>query len=110
MKWLCTALLLGASSLAFGECSPPPPEPSLPDGATADRETMLKANKAVKEYVAGTEAYLACLTDEEAEEEITDPEILQGRVDQHNAVFEKMNAVAGKFNEEVRAFKARTAE
>jgi hypothetical protein len=107
MKHVLTALLLAFSSISFAECERPG-APSLPDGAVSDLATMVEGQKAVKSYVAGTEAYLECLAAEgEAAGEEATPEEQAARVDAHNAAVDEMEAVAGQFNEEIAEYKAK---
>jgi hypothetical protein len=42
-----------------------PPEIEVPDGRTATEAQMREANKAIKDYMAAVDSYLACLDDEE---------------------------------------------
>ena len=107
MKFVLTTALLLTSSLSIAECSRPT-APELPDGATADMQAMVDGQKAVKAYVAGTEAYLDCLTaeDDEAGGE-ADPDALEARVEMHNTAVDEMDVVANEFNEEIREYKAR---
>jgi hypothetical protein len=107
MKFVLTTALLLTSSLSIAECSRPT-APELPDGATADMPAMVDGQKAVKAYVAGTEAYLDCLVAETPEAGgVADPDAEIERVDKHNAAVDEMDAVADKFNEEIREYKAR---
>ena len=118
MKWLHSALagalLLGASSLVFGECSRPA-EPNIPNGATASLDEMKAGQKSVQAYVASTEAYLECRKAEEEKEDISQHDeenqlkIMAERTDRHNAVVDDMQALAERFNMEVREYKAKTA-
>jgi hypothetical protein len=106
MKFVLTTALLLISSLAIAECERPT-APELPDGATADMPTMVEGQKAVKVYVAGTEAYLDCLVAQAAEAGgEADPDAELARIDKHNAAVDEMDAVAAKFNEEIREYKA----
>ena len=106
MKFVLTSALLLSSSLAIAECERPM-APELPDGATADLPTMVEGQKAVKTYVAGAEAYLDCLVEKEEEAGgEADPDAELARIDKHNAAVDEMDAVAAKFNEEIRAYKA----
>ena len=107
MKFVLTTALLLTSSLSIAECSRPT-APELPDGATADMQTMVDGQQAVKVYVAGTEAYLDCLTAAEGEAGgEANPDVEMERVEMHNAAVDEMDAVADKFNEEIREFKAK---
>jgi hypothetical protein len=105
MKTVLTTVLLLTSSMAFAECSRPT-APELPNGATADMQTMVAGQKAVKAYVAGTEAYLDCLIakEEEAGGE-ADPDGELTRIGKHNKAVDEMDAVAAQFNEEIREYK-----
>ena len=107
MKTVLTTALLLTSSLAIAECTRPA-TPELPDGATADMPTMAEGQKAVKAYVAGTEAYLDCLVaqGEEAGGD-ADPDAELARIEKHNEAVDEMDTVAARFNEEIREYKAR---
>ena len=108
MKLIASLALMAAANLAVAECTSPTAPASLPDGATANLETMLEGQKAVKAFDAATNAYLDCLTSEgEAAAETETPEQQLERVELHNAAVEKMEAVAAQFNEEIREYKAR---
>jgi hypothetical protein len=67
---------------------------------------MIDGQKAVKAYVAGAEAYLDCLVaqGEEAGGE-ADPDAELARTEKHNAAVDEMDAVAARFNEEIREYK-----
>ena len=108
MKLILSLIILFSSQFAFAECSRPA-APELPDGATSDLETMVEGQKSVKTYVADTEAYLSCITAEsEAAAETETPEQQMARVEHHNEVVDEMEALAGKFNEEIREYKAKS--
>ena len=89
---------------------------AAPDGATASKEEMIAGQKAVKNYMAKMEEYLACIEAEEAAAvlqagELDDDtkrrrnEIFNGK---YNGAVEEMNRVAEEFNIQVRAFKDRS--
>jgi hypothetical protein len=88
-----------------------PPEIPVPDGQTATEAQMKEAGKAVKDYMAAVESYLACLDDEEKAlgDAVTDEQknIHNAR---HNAAIDALNAVADRYNEQVRIFKKKQAE
>lgn len=108
MKLILSLVFLFSSHLVFAECSRPA-APDLPDGATSDLETMVEGQKAVKTYVTDTEAYLGCITAEsEAAAETETPEQQLERVEHHNEVVDEMEALASRFNEEIREFKAKS--
>jgi len=104
-----STLILGlmlASSLALAECDRPT-APALPDGETADLQTMVDGQKAVKSYVAEAEAYLDCINAETAAAgEGANPDEQLARIEKHNAVVDEMETVAAAFNEEIREYKA----
>ena len=106
MKFILTTLLLAFSCISFAACERPE-APVLPDGEVSDLATMVEGQKTVKGYVAGTEAYLECLTAEgEAAGDAVSEEEQAGRVDAYNAAVDDMEAVAARFNEEIREYKA----
>ncbi|MEM9404104.1 MAG: hypothetical protein AAGA44_16665 [Pseudomonadota bacterium] len=92
-----------------------PARVDIPNGASADRDTMLNAQAAVKEYVTSMEAYLECIVNEEnnARAQMVDlaPEDEQQREDlltkRYNAAVEEMERIAAEFNVEVQAFRDR---
>ncbi len=107
MKLIASLLLFFAATLANAQCDKPT-APQLPDGATSDLEAMVEGQKAVKAYVAGTEAYLDCLNQEgEAAAEEETPEEQLARIEAHNKAVDDMEAVASSFNEEIREYKAK---
>lgn len=85
-----------------------PPEVDVPDGSTATEAQMREANKAVKDYMAAVDSYLACLDDEEKAlgDEVTD-EAKKIHAERHNAAVDALNAVADRYNEQVRIFKSK---
>ncbi|MDY0007303.1 MAG: hypothetical protein RBS22_10805 [Spongiibacteraceae bacterium] len=84
---LVFALAAAQGALA---CSEPAP-PTLPEPHLAAPADMLLAQREVEHYLAAQEAYLACVHD-------------PGR---HNAIVDRMHALAKRFNQVVRAYKAR---
>ena len=108
MKLIASLLLIVFSQFALAECNRPP-APTLPDGETSDMETMVAGQKAVKAYVAETEAYLDCLNKEgEAAADTETPEQQLARIGRHNEAVDEMEAVASQFNEEIREYKAQS--
>ena len=83
-----------------------PPEVDVPDGKAATAAEMKDTNKAVKEYMAAVESYLACLDDEEKAlgDSVTD-EQKKVHTAKHNAAVDALNAVAARYNEQVQLFK-----
>jgi hypothetical protein len=76
---------------AFG-CDRPSAPTSIPDGASASKEDMLAAKKAVDAFKAGMEEYLTC-EKSSAKLEAAQNELVK---------------VADRFNVQVRAFKAKS--
>ncbi|HEU5134305.1 MAG TPA: hypothetical protein VFU13_04095 [Steroidobacteraceae bacterium] len=80
--------LIAAPALA---CDKPSAPTSLPSGASASKEDMLAAKKAVDAYKSGVEEYIVCE---------------KNTAKQASAQAELVK-VADRFNVEVRAFKAK---
>ncbi|TVS18694.1 MAG: hypothetical protein EA417_02565 [Gammaproteobacteria bacterium] len=98
---------LGAHA-GMGDCEPPGEPPNVPDGAVAAEELLAEASGEVRNYVAETQEYLACLEARETSlgEDITD-EQRADIVNTYNAAVESMQAVADNFNEQVRRYRER---
>jgi len=111
---LLTLLLLPVSTFAKAADGSPsthcniPTQPGTPDGAKATMEDMIAAQQAMKSFLANGDVYLECLTSAEANfgPELT-PEHRASLVASHNDMVEAMEGIASKFNEAVRAYKAR---
>jgi hypothetical protein len=116
------AMALGAawlSGAAYADCTYPPAPTKLPDGASATLEEMVAGQKAVKEYDTAIKAYVDCI-DKELEEKITKggdklkPEqktdMQKVEAQKHNAAIDQLQSVADRFNEQVKVYKARTAD
>ncbi len=104
---LIAAAALLAPPFAAAACTYPP-EVTIPDGSTASEDDMKAANGAVREYMARVEEYLACMDDEEKAlgEAVTD-EQKKVHTARHNAAVDALNAVAARYNEQVRLHKAK---
>ena len=86
-------------------------EPAIPDGATATLEQMKTAQASVKTY---GEAYRGCLDSENASVPADEtPEAKAAReqayTTAYNASIDRQEALAAKFNESVKAYKAAQA-
>ena len=92
MKRILPIAVLWAAAVvpAFG-CDRPSAPTSIPDGASASKEDMLAAKKAVDAFKSGMEEYLAC-EKSNAKIESAQKELVK---------------VADTFNAQVRAFKAK---
>jgi hypothetical protein len=102
---------------AYADCPYPAAPAKLPDGATATMEDMLAGQKAVKEYDTAINQYVACIDkelkdsiakggDQLKPEQKADMEKVEAQ--KHNAAIDQEQSVADRFNEQVKAFKART--
>lgn len=112
---LTLALAAGAAFPAYADCTYPRAPTSMPNGNSASMEEMVEGQKQVKQYMADMDTYLKCLdqgkqplpegaTDEQKKEY----ERLEAiRVQKHNAAVGEMEAVAERFNEQLRAYRAR---
>jgi hypothetical protein len=111
-------LLLAAGADAYAECVYPQAPQSIPNGAKATKDEMLAAQGVVKDYSkAVQEVYLPCL-DKEKDDSIAaldtaDPEyaakkqaIENMHAKKHNAALDELQAMAGRWSEELKAFKA----
>ena len=76
---------------AFAGCNKSSAPTSLPDGKTAAMEEMMAAKKTVDAFKKGMEEYMTC-------------ERIASKVNDAQAELEK---VADRFNQQVRAFKAK---
>jgi 3-keto-L-gulonate-6-phosphate decarboxylase len=100
---------------AFGaDCTYPKQPDSVPDGKTASEAEMVSAMTTFKQYNADVTSYLACL-DSETSDKIREAggatsaimQIKSMQSKKHNSAVDELTAVTGKFNEQVRTFKAR---
>lgn len=117
MKALHSMTLLAAlaAGQAYGACTYPTPPDSLPDGATATREQMLEGKKKVTEFDKAIVAYTNCLKLENDAALAKSPDLteeqkaeMQRMLDQkHNAAIAEDEALAARFNEQLKAFNAK---
>jgi hypothetical protein len=113
--FLAATLALSAAP-AYAACTYPKAPESLPDGATATLEQMVAAQKAVKLFDQEITAYTNCIKlehdetlskDGEKLSEEQKAEMSRVQVQKHNAAVEEDEALAARFNEQVKAFKAK---
>lgn len=123
MKALYSIALIGAlaAGQAYGACTYPAAPDSLPDGATATRDEMLAGKKKVTEFDSAINAYTTCLkleteaalvksaelTDEQKKQ---NADIQKMHDQKHNAAVEADEALAARFNEQLRAYNAKQKE
>jgi hypothetical protein len=111
-----TALAAGA---AHADCPYPAPPDKLPDGATATLQDMLAGQKTVADYNKSITDYTACI-DKELDDAVAkggDKLKPEQRADmqrianqKHNAAIDQLQSVAERFNEQVKVFKAKSAD
>jgi uncharacterized protein YfkK (UPF0435 family) len=106
--------LLAAAAAAEAACIYPRAPDQLPDGAKATYEEMVAGQKAVQQFNADITAYNTCLDMEmqalESSGEYDDNRLAELRAMQakkNNAAVDEVQAVADRFNEQLRIFKAR---
>jgi hypothetical protein len=99
------------------DCPYPAAPNKIPDGASATMDEMLAGQKAVKEYDKAINDYIACIDKELADsiakggdqlkpEQKADMQKVEAQ--KHNAAIDQEQAVADRFNEQVKVFKLRT--
>jgi len=112
---LITAMFSGT---VLAECKEPAVAVVVPDGATATKEAMIGAKKAIAELNATVSDYQGCLDAERdariaaGGDKLTDADrtkIANEYVLRANTVVDKLQKLADKFNLEVRAYKAKQA-
>jgi hypothetical protein len=105
-----------SSGPVYAACTYPKAPESLPDGATATLEQMVAAQKAVKQFDQEITAYTSCIKlehdatmskDGEKMSEEQKAEMARVQVQKHNAAVEEDEALAARFNEQVKIFKAK---
>ena len=118
MKHYLTALILAgglAAAQANAACEYPVAPGKFPDGSQASKDEMLAAKKSVVKYNGEMETYLGCIKAEydakvAAETTATDKqkaEMQKVQDQKHNAAVEEVTAVTDRFNEQLRAWKAK---
>ena len=107
--------LLGTASSALQAC-PVSTAPAMPDGATASAEQMAAARSAFQAYDAATNSYAQCVDSVVARITEQFAGVASGSdlqslstlgVRAHNTAIEQEQALADKFNEQIRLYKAR---
>jgi hypothetical protein len=115
------ALAALASGQAYAACTYPTAPDQIPDGNTATLEQMVAAQKAVREFDQAIGAYTACLKlesdaalaqvdsgqDDAKKKEAQKKELERMQVQKHNAAVEADEALAARFNEQLKVFKTK---
>ena len=121
MKQLFSALVVAgglAAAQAHAACPYPVAPGKFPDGSVASKEEMLAAKKQVMQYNTDIDAYLGCLKTEydakvaasvDAPQEQKD-KMAREQDEKHNAAVKEVTDVTDRFNEQLRAWKAKNAE
>jgi hypothetical protein len=97
-------------------CTYPTAPASIPDGSTATLAEMVAAQKAVKQFDEEINAYTACIKLEESAQlkgdKLTADQkkaIEAQQAQKNNAAVDQDQAIADRFNEQIRIFKAKSA-
>jgi opacity protein-like surface antigen len=119
-KFACLAVLAAClPAAAWADCEYPKTLGKMPDGNTATRDEMVAAKKQVDAYNAAINPYLECIKAEaDAAVAKQDPapteeqkqQITARFVQKNDAAVDELQDVAARFNEQLRAFKARPAK
>ena len=110
------ALLALGSSMDMADCVQPE-SPTLPDGSSATMDDMIAGQQAVKAFQAANLEYMGCLETQFTaakktieEGKASDAEALKAAyekdVEAYNEAVSAEEAMAGKFNTEIREFRA----
>jgi hypothetical protein len=124
MKQFLSALILGcglAAAQANAACDYPVAPGKFPDGTVATLDEMKVAKASVVKYNADMDAYLTCINGEydakvsaaTAEKKLTPErkeEMDKVQKQKQDAAVEEVTAVTERFNEQLRAYKAKAAE
>jgi hypothetical protein len=107
------------SAAAYADCPYPAAPDKIPDGATATLQDMLAGQKAIGDYNKAVNDYVACI-DREVEDAIAKggdkikPEqkadMQRVETQKHNAAIDQLQSIADRFNEQVKVFKAKSAD
>lgn len=120
MKHLLSSLLLAgglAAAQANAACTYPVAPGKFPDGSQASLDEMKTAKASVVKYNADMETYLTCIKSEYDAKVATQAdatndqkaEMERVQLQKHNAAVDEVTQVTERFNEQLRAYKAKTA-
>ena len=108
IRLMLALIALAACGAAQATCIYPRSPDKLPDGATATYDEMVAGQKAVQQFNEDINAYNSCLDLEMStfdENRLTELRAMQAK--KNNAAVDEVQAVADRFNEQLRIFKAR---
>src|ERR1700677_3815677 len=116
---LTLVLALGAAAAAQADCTYPRSPDKIPDGATASKDQMIAAKNDVPPYNNEMNAYLDCIKLEiqalpkdanMSKDDKAKAAAQEKLLDQkNNAAVDELNAVVGRFNEQLKIWKAKNA-
>ncbi len=119
MKALLAIAFAAATAAAYADCPYPQAPTKIPDGATATLEEMVAGQKAIGAYQKAINDYTACI-DRELDDAIAKAgdklkpqqkaDMQRVEAQKHNAAVDQLQAIADRFNEQVKVYKARTAD
>jgi hypothetical protein len=102
---MCFALVASCFALpALADCTTPVAPTKVPDATSATEADMVAAMQTLKHYDTDVNTYVKCLEFEAKQNRLSREE--QAR--RHNQAMDSLTAVAAKFNEQVRVFKAKS--
>jgi hypothetical protein len=117
-QFLAAVVLAGGFAMqANAACDYPVAPGKFPDGSQASLDEMKAAKASVVKYNADMEAYLTCIKSEYDTKVATQTdatpaqkaEMEKVQNQKHNAAVDEVTDVTNRFNEQLRAYKAKTA-
>ncbi len=110
---LFAILSLGAAAVAHADCTYPRAPDRIPDGSTASLDDMKAAKGQVDKYNKDMETYLSCIKSEHDQalakaanlSEDQKKQMQMVYAQKNDAAVDELQSVAGRFNEQVRAYK-----
>jgi hypothetical protein len=121
-KPLTLVLALGNAAHAHATCTYPRAPDAVPDGNTATKDQMIAAKHDFDRYNGEMNSYLDCLKLEMDAATPKDPKKLSPEekkqaddqqkilVQKNNAAVDELQAVVGRFNEQLKIYKAKAAK
>lgn len=114
MKTLLTVSILATLTAGpvCADCAAPNDDVQIPNGNSATREQMLAAQRAVRAYNAEVKQFADCLQQEQDAKVAAggdQAKLAEEYAKRQNAVVDKLQQIADKFNVELKAFKTKNA-
>jgi signal recognition particle subunit SEC65 len=114
---LTLVLALGTAAVAQADCAYPRAPDAPPDGNTATKDQMIAAKHDFDRYNGEMNSYLDCLKlemDAAAPKDPKKPTADEKKqaailVQKNNAAVDELQAVVGRFNEQLKIYKAKAA-